>query len=91
MDSAEVTELKRHMGVLVEGMDSRVRQLAEGQIHFDEKFDRRINALEEKIDRRFEETQAMIKFSYAELDRRIRALEDGHEQVVARLARLEAR
>ena len=37
----------------------------------------------------FADTQAMIKFSHAELDRRIRALEDGYADLLVRVERLE--
>jgi uncharacterized protein YceH (UPF0502 family) len=41
------------------------------------------------MNRGFSDTQAMIKFSHAELDRRVRALEEGLADVQARLDRLE--
>ena len=37
------------------------------------------------------ETQAMIKFSYAELDRRLSALEESHRTVTETLADVQAR
>jgi len=40
--------------------------------------------------RGFADTQAMIKFSHAELVRRIRALEEGFEELQARVERLES-
>lgn len=39
--------------------------------------------------RGFADTQAMIKFSHAELDRRVRALEEGLSGLQARVERLE--
>lgn len=45
--------------------------------------------LEERMERGFVETQAMIKFSHAELDRRVRALESGLADLQARVDRLE--
>lgn len=41
------------------------------------------------MERGFVETQAMIKFSHAELDRRVRALESGLADLQARVDRLE--
>jgi hypothetical protein len=45
--------------------------------------------LDEKIDRGFAETQAMIKFSHAELDRRLLKLEHAFADLQARVERLE--
>lgn len=50
---------------------------------------RKIDDLEERMERGFVETQAMIKFSHAELDRRVRALESGLADLQARVDRLE--
>jgi predicted nuclease with TOPRIM domain len=65
--------------------DDLKRLFEETRRHFDEKaaetesvdlrFDRlteRIDNLEERMDRGFADTQGMIKFSHAELDRRVR-------------------
>ncbi len=46
---------------------------------------------QEEIRSEFEETRAMIRLSYAELDQRIRRLEDGFSVLSARVGRLEAR
>jgi len=48
---------------------------------------REIGDLREEMKRGFAETQAMIKFSYAELDRRVTVLETN----VTRIDRLEQR
>ncbi len=109
MDSAEVTEIKRHIdaategfrtdvadvkrhfGVVAERMESRVQLLAEGLAQLDEKVERRFTALESQIKSESEETRAMIRLSYTELDRRIRTLESGHADLETRVERLEAR
>jgi hypothetical protein len=52
-----------------------VRLVAEGVALLDEKALREIRRLDEKVDRGFAETQAMIKFSHVELERRFRTLE----------------
>ena len=91
MDPAEVTEIKRHFGVVAERLESRIHLLAEGLAHLDEKVERRFTALESQIKNESEETRAMIRLSYTELDRRIRMLESGHADLEARVERLEAR
>ncbi len=87
MDSAEVTEIKRHFNVVAEKLEGRIQLLAEGLAGLDEKFDR----LEKRMDEQFEETRAMIRLSYGELDRRLRSLEEGHASLESRVQRLESR
>jgi len=60
-------ETKRYFGVLAEGLRSDIRQVAEGH-HILVDGQARIA---EKIEHVERELGAMIKFSYAELDRRI--------------------
>ena len=43
------------------------------------------------MNEQFEETRAMIRLSYTELDRRLRTLETGHSDLEARVERLETR
>jgi hypothetical protein len=43
------------------------------------------------MDRGFADTQAMIKFSHAELDRRMRTIEDSHRALEATVVDLQAR
>jgi hypothetical protein len=89
LDSQEVTEIKRHTGVLIEGLESRISQIAEGQVLLDEKVERRFDGVETRLTQGFGETQAMIKFSHTDLDRRIRVLEDGFSSLESRVRRLE--
>jgi len=65
--------------------------LAEGVTSVDEKLDRRAADLEERMERGFAETQAMIKFSHADLDRRVRSLEEAQRTVEQVLAEVQAR
>jgi hypothetical protein len=59
MDSENVSEIKRHSSVVAEGLEVQIRQVAEGLIGLDERLDRRISALEENMNRQFDETRAM--------------------------------
>ncbi len=87
----EVAEVKRHFSVIGESLRSEIRQVAEGLAAVDAQIDREIGTLRQEMHEQFEETRAMIKLSYSELDRRIRVLESGQASLEARVQRLEAR
>jgi exonuclease VII small subunit len=87
MDPADADTIKRHFNVVAERLESRIQLLAEGLARLDEKVDQ----FENRVNEQFEETRAMIRLSYSELDRRIRTLESGHANLEARVERLEAR
>ena len=84
-------ETKRHFGVVAEGLRTEIRQVAEGVVNLDEKFDREITSLREENEQAHREILSAIKFSYAELDRRVRTLEEMALSLQARMERLEAR
>ena len=82
--------------VLNEATRHEIGLVAEKVVRVDEKLDNVRNELEERMERGFAETQAMIKFSHAELDRRMRTLEESQRtleesvsDVLARVERLE--
>lgn len=85
MDGADREEIKRHMTVLAEQFRGEVRPIAEAVVGLTQ----RVDALERKMEREFEETRAMIKFSYAELDRRLSSLESSFATLESRVNRLE--
>jgi hypothetical protein len=66
MEKGEIEEIKRYFGVVAEGLRSEIRQVAEGHQVL---ADGQVRILD-RIDRLERELGAMIKFSYAELDRR---------------------
>jgi hypothetical protein len=78
-------EIKRHFDVTAESLRSEIRQVAEGMISLDDKTGRGFA----EVGREFDEVKAMIKFSHAELARRL----DSHEHDIAdlreRIERLE--
>ena len=88
-DSA-VAETKRHFDVVAERMEMRIDAVAESVAALDEKVERKIDDLDERMRLGFVETQAMIKFSHAELDRRVRALEQAFADLQTRVERLES-
>jgi len=77
--------------VISEDLIDRVKQVAEGVVNLNEKFERRFDDLNKKIDQNHRDVLAAIKFSYAELDRRITALEAEMEDLKRRMDRIERR
>ena len=87
MEKGEIEEIKCHFGVIAEGLRNEIRQVAEGHDAIREE----IKQFREEVKEEFKEVKAMIKFSYAELDRRIRTVEETVLSLQARMERLEAR
>jgi predicted RNase H-like nuclease (RuvC/YqgF family) len=75
----------RQLGVTVEGLRTQIQTVAEGVVAVDEKLER----FRHEVRGEFDEVKAMIKFSYAELDRRIGHLELRTRDLEARVERLE--
>jgi hypothetical protein len=71
----EILDVKRHTGVVAEGLGGQIRLVAEALSAVDSKVDREVGALRDEMRTEFAETKAMIRLSYAELDRRLRTLE----------------
>lgn len=78
-------ELRRHFGVVAEELKSMIQLVAEGVVTVDEKLER----FRQENSAEHDEIKSMIKFSYAELDRRIVQLEASTRNLEARVARLE--
>ena len=87
MDRETAEEIKRHFNVVAESLRSEIRTVAEGFGATDARIDR----MESRMSEEFNETRAMIRISFGELDRRIRVLEDDVSSLRARLERVEAR
>jgi tetrahydromethanopterin S-methyltransferase subunit G len=69
-------ELRHQFEIAAEHTDSKFERLVEVIALLDEKIDRRTNGIEEEMRRGFADTHALIESSYADLDRRVRVLED---------------
>jgi uncharacterized protein YceH (UPF0502 family) len=82
-------ENKRYFDISTEAFKHEVRFLAEAVAHLDQRMARAVEGLDEKIDGGFADTQAMIKFSHAELERRVRLLEQAFADLHSRVERLE--
>ncbi|SRR6266446_7356254 len=90
-NAAMHVETRRHFDVAVERMEKRFDLLAESVAHVDDELHQARTSLDEKIDRTANETQAMIKFSHKELDRRMTALEVGQRTLEDTVADLQTR
>lgn len=87
MNQEQVEEIKRYFGVVAEGLRNEIRQVAEGH----EVIRHEIQILREENEQAHREILSAIKFSYAELDQRIRTLEGEVATLKTRMERLEAR
>lgn len=87
MDAETVEEIKRHFGIVAEDLRSEIRAVAEGV----QTLSARVDLFETNVKAEFEEVKAMIRFSYAELDRRLRTVESEVTDLRARLEKVEAR
>lgn len=81
--------VRRHFDTQTESLRGEIRGVAEAVSHLDAKLDREAGALRKDMHDGFAETQAMIKFSHAELDRRVSRLEAAFADLQARVERLE--
>ncbi len=90
-NAAAHVETRRHFDVSSEGLKQDIGHVAEAVTQLDEKLDREIGELGEQMASGFSETQAMVKFSHAELDRRVRALEETHNTLEKLVTDLQAR
>lgn len=84
-------DLRRHFDVSAEATKHDIQLVAESVMHVNEELLRDTGALRQEMSRGFAETQAMIKFSHTELDRRVNALEESHHVLEETVAALQAR
>jgi ubiquinone biosynthesis protein UbiJ len=84
-------ELRQHFDVHAEDVRARFELAAEGLQSLSDKLDRETADIRDEMRRGFTETQSMMKFSHAELDRRVVALEHGHQTLEDKVERLEDR
>ena len=72
----KVAENRDFFEMLNEATRHEIGLVAEKVVRVEEKLDNVKSELEERMEHGFADTKAMIKFSHAELDRRIRTLEE---------------
>ena len=85
MEDKIAEEIKRHFDVVAEDLKDEIKLVAEGYSLLNEKIDelRKENAEEHQ------EILSAVKFSYAELDHRIVALEEKFADIEKRVSHLE--
>lgn len=83
--------LRRHFDVVTEATRGDLRLVAESVALSHERIDRSAAFVGEQVERTAVETQAMIKFSHAEIDRRMRTLEESRRSLEDAVADLQAR
>ena len=86
-----IADSRRHFDVTAEGLRHEIRLVAEKVTGVDERLTREAADIRGEMRQGFADTQAMIKFSHAELDRRVTSLEDGRRAVEETVADLQAR
>jgi hypothetical protein len=84
-------ETRRHFDVAAEGLRGDIQLVAEGVTALSERVDRLEVNLREDVLRGQRELSAMIRFSYAELDRKIQGLEARVGELGQRYVELEGR
>ena len=70
-----LTETRRHFDVIGEALRDEIRQVAEGVASLEERLQVGLKGLRDEMMAGFSEVNSMIKFSHAELDRRVSASE----------------
>jgi hypothetical protein len=63
MEREAVEEIKRHFGVVTEGLRADIRLLAEGHQVLREEFKRELQEFRREVRTEFQEVKTMIKFS----------------------------
>ena len=84
-------EIVHQFHVISEDVISQVKQVAEGVANVDEKLDRKFSELKTEMQETRQEILAAVKFSYAELDRRITTLEKEFLELKHRIEKIETR
>ena len=84
-------EVIHRFQIITEDLEEKIKQVAEGVINLNEKFDRRFDEMDRNFDQKHQDVIAAIKFSYAELDRRILFLETELQVLKTRVGEIEKR
>lgn len=84
-------ETRRYIEAVLEAFKHEIRLVAEGVGQMRDDLTRAVAALDQKIERTAAETQAMIKFSHAELYNRMRTLEETHSKLEDAISDLQTR
>jgi archaellum component FlaC len=86
MSKEEMEEIKRHFGVVAESLRSDIRQIAEGHAVIRHE----LQSQREEMRGEFNETRALMRLSFSQLDQRILMLESDVTSLKSRMDRLES-
>ncbi len=81
----QLSETRRHFDVVGESLRGEVQQVAEAAAELQNE----VRAVRAEMTSEFQDLKSMIKFSYAELDRRVATLEETVQALQSRVGRLE--
>ncbi len=84
-------EILHQFHIISEGVIDQVKQVAEGVVNVNEKLDRRFDEVKTEIQETRQEILAAVKFSYAELDKRLTTLEKEFIELKHRVEKIENR
>ncbi len=86
---AQGDDLRRHFDVTAESMRQTVMVVAEAVLSVSDKLDREAADIRQEMRQGFADTQAMIKLSHGELDRRLTSVESGVAEIPELRGRVE--
>src|SRR5262245_7536650 len=86
MSKEKMEEIKRHFGVVAESLRSDIRQIAEGHAVIRHE----LQSQREELRGEFNETRALMRLSFSQLDQRILMLESDVTSLKSRVDRLES-
>ena len=93
MTREEMDEIKRHLDAVAERLETKIALVAEGHhllVDGQRRLEGKVDGLEQQMGRFEGEIKAMLRLSFAELDRRVQALEATLTTLDSRVVRLEA-
>ena len=86
MNQEEMEEIKRHFGVVGESLRSDIRQIAEGHAVIRHE----LQSQREELRGEFNETRALMRLSFSQLDQRILTIESDVTSLKSRMDHLES-
>ena len=86
MSNEEMEEIKRHFGVVAESLRSDIRQIAEGHAVIRHE----LQSQREEIRDEFNQTRALLRSSFGQLDQRVDTLESDISSLKSRIDKLES-
>lgn len=79
--SESIAEVKRHNGVLIEDLRHKLALVLEGQ----QGIDRHVEEVRSQLGRESDETRALLRISYQQLQQRVESLEERVQAIERRI------